>query len=73
MADIGSTCCRPVEALAAMPDTLSNTGAAPWLCAGVTTYNALRRSGALPVHLIAGQGIDGLGHAIPVTEVRELT
>lgn len=52
----------PVEALAAIPDALSDTEAAPLLCAGVTTYNALRHSGALPGDLVAVQGIGGLGH-----------
>jgi len=52
----------PVEALAAIPDTLSDTEAAPLLCAGITTYNALRHSGALPGDLVAVQGIGGLGH-----------
>jgi D-arabinose 1-dehydrogenase-like Zn-dependent alcohol dehydrogenase len=52
----------PVEALAAIPDTLSNVEAAPLLCAGITTYNALRHSGAMPGDLVAVQGIGGLGH-----------
>ena len=52
----------PVEALAAMPDTLGDAEAAPLLCAGITTYNALRHSGALPGDLVAVQGIGGLGH-----------
>ena len=52
----------PVEALAAIPDTLSDVEAAPLLCAGVTTYNALRHSGALPGDLVAIQGVGGLGH-----------
>jgi D-arabinose 1-dehydrogenase-like Zn-dependent alcohol dehydrogenase len=52
----------PVEALAALPETLSDVEAAPLLCAGVTTYNALRHSGALPGDLVAVQGIGGLGH-----------
>jgi len=52
----------PVDALAAIPDTLSDTEAAPLLCAGVTTYNSLRYSGALPGDLVAVQGIGGLGH-----------
>jgi D-arabinose 1-dehydrogenase-like Zn-dependent alcohol dehydrogenase len=51
-----------VEALAAIPDTLSDTEAAPLLCAGITTYNALRHSGAFPGDLVAVQGIGGLGH-----------
>jgi D-arabinose 1-dehydrogenase-like Zn-dependent alcohol dehydrogenase len=52
----------PVEALAAIPDTLSDVEAAPLLCAGITTYNSLRHSGALPGDLVAVQGIGGLGH-----------
>jgi len=52
----------PVEALAAIPDGLSDVEAAPLLCAGVTTFNALRHSGALPGSLGAVQGIGGLGH-----------
>jgi D-arabinose 1-dehydrogenase-like Zn-dependent alcohol dehydrogenase len=49
-----------VEALVSIPETLSDTEAAPLLCAGITTYNALRHSGALPGDLIAVQGIGGL-------------
>ena len=52
----------PIEALAAIPDTLEDTEAAPLLCAGITTYNSLRHSGALPGDLVAVQGIGGLGH-----------
>jgi D-arabinose 1-dehydrogenase-like Zn-dependent alcohol dehydrogenase len=52
----------PVEALVAIPDGLSDVDAAPLLCAGVTTYNALRHSGALPGDLVAVQGVGGLGH-----------
>jgi D-arabinose 1-dehydrogenase-like Zn-dependent alcohol dehydrogenase len=52
----------PIEALVAIPDTLSDTEAAPLLCAGITTYNALRHSGAFPGDLVAVQGIGGLGH-----------
>nr|ALV86496.1 alcohol dehydrogenase GroES domain protein [uncultured bacterium 20] len=52
----------PAEALVAIPDSLSDVDAAPLLCAGITTFNALRRSGALPSDLVAGQGIGGLGH-----------
>jgi len=52
----------PVEALAAIPDTLSDAEAGPLLCAGVTTFNALRHSGASPGDLVAVQGIGGLGH-----------
>jgi D-arabinose 1-dehydrogenase-like Zn-dependent alcohol dehydrogenase len=52
----------PVEALAAIPDSLSDVEAAPLLCAGITTFNALRHSGAMPGDLVAIQGIGGLGH-----------
>src|ERR1700730_2691782 len=52
----------PVEALAAIPETLSDAEAAPLLCAGITTFNALRHSGAKPGDLVAVQGIGGLGH-----------
>src|SRR6202044_1893344 len=52
----------PVEGLVAIPDSLSDVDAAPLLCAGITTYNALRHSGALPGDLVAVQGVGGLGH-----------
>jgi D-arabinose 1-dehydrogenase-like Zn-dependent alcohol dehydrogenase len=52
----------PVEALVAIPESLSDAEAAPLLCAGNTTFNALRRSGALPGDLVAVQGVGGLGH-----------
>ena len=52
----------PVEALAAIPETLSDAEAGPLLCAGITTYNSLRHSGALPGDLVAVQGVGGLGH-----------
>jgi D-arabinose 1-dehydrogenase-like Zn-dependent alcohol dehydrogenase len=52
----------PVEALTAIPESLSDTEAAPLLCAGITTFNALRHSGAMPGDLVAVQGIGGLGH-----------
>ena len=52
----------PVEALVPIPESLSAADAAPLLCAGITTYNALRHSGALPGDLVAVQGIGGLGH-----------
>jgi D-arabinose 1-dehydrogenase-like Zn-dependent alcohol dehydrogenase len=52
----------PVEALAAIPESLTDVEAAPLLCAGITTYNALRHSGAMPGDLVAVQGIGGLGH-----------
>ena len=52
----------PVEALAQMPESLDAAEAAPLLCAGVTTFNSLRHSGAMPNDLVAVQGIGGLGH-----------
>jgi len=52
----------PVEALARMPESLDVAQAAPLMCAGITTFNALRHSGALPSDLVAVQGIGGLGH-----------
>jgi D-arabinose 1-dehydrogenase-like Zn-dependent alcohol dehydrogenase len=52
----------PVEALTAIPENLNDVEAAPLLCAGITTYNALRHSGALPGDLVAVLGIGGLGH-----------
>ena len=52
----------PVEALAAIPESLDAAEAGPLLCAGITTFNALRHSGALPSDLVAVQGIGGLGH-----------
>ena len=52
----------PVEALVAIPESLSAAEAAPLLCAGITTFNALRHSGALPGDLVAVVGIGGLGH-----------
>jgi D-arabinose 1-dehydrogenase-like Zn-dependent alcohol dehydrogenase len=52
----------PADALALIPDELSPVDAAPLLCAGVTTYHALRESGARPGDLVAILGIGGLGH-----------
>lgn len=52
----------PADALARMPDDLAPAEAAPLLCAGVTTYNALRESGARPGDVVAVLGIGGLGH-----------
>src|ERR1700716_1018723 len=48
--------------IASIPDELSSTQAAPLLCAGVTTYNALRNAGLRGGDLVAVQGIGGLGH-----------
>ena len=52
----------PWEAVARLPDELDFIDAGPLLCAGVTTYNALRNSGARPGDTVAIQGIGGLGH-----------
>jgi D-arabinose 1-dehydrogenase-like Zn-dependent alcohol dehydrogenase len=52
----------PAEALAAIPDTLSSADAAPLLCAGITTFNALRNSEARAGDLVAILGLGGLGH-----------
>lgn len=51
-----------VESLARIPDGLGATDAGPLLCAGITTYNALRSSGARAGDTVAIQGIGGLGH-----------
>ena len=50
------------SALAAIPDDLADEDAAPLLCAGITTYNALRNSGARGGDLVAILGVGGLGH-----------
>jgi D-arabinose 1-dehydrogenase-like Zn-dependent alcohol dehydrogenase len=52
----------PIEALASIPDELEAAAAAPLLCAGITTFNALRNSGARPGDIVAIHGIGGLGH-----------
>jgi D-arabinose 1-dehydrogenase-like Zn-dependent alcohol dehydrogenase len=52
----------PETAVAAMPEGIDATVAGPLLCAGVTTYNALRKAGAASGDLVAIQGIGGLGH-----------
>src|SRR5262249_7511510 len=61
----------PVEALVALPEGLTDAETAPLLCAGITTYDALRRlttydalrrSGAMPGDLVAVLGVGGLGH-----------
>src|SRR5437868_13753297 len=52
----------PHEAVARIPDDIGATEAAPLLCAGITTYNALRNSGARSGETVAVQGIGGLGH-----------
>jgi D-arabinose 1-dehydrogenase-like Zn-dependent alcohol dehydrogenase len=52
----------PIEALATIPDELEAAAAAPLLCAGITTFNALRNSGARAGDRVAILGIGGLGH-----------
>ncbi|MEW6270450.1 MAG: alcohol dehydrogenase [Thermodesulfobacteriota bacterium] len=52
----------PVTAVARVPDDLQAADAAPLLCAGVTTFNALRNGGARPGDLVAVHGLGGLGH-----------
>jgi D-arabinose 1-dehydrogenase-like Zn-dependent alcohol dehydrogenase len=52
----------PVDALAVIPDELSAEDAAPLLCAGITTFNALRNAGAVAGDRAAILGIGGLGH-----------
>ena len=52
----------PAEALAAIPDELPAEEAGPFMCAGVTVFNALRNSGGRPGDIVAVQGIGGLGH-----------
>lgn len=52
----------PASALARVPEELSATDAAPLACAGVTTFNSLRRSSARPGELVAILGLGGLGH-----------
>ena len=52
----------PADAPARIPDALSATDAGPMACAGVTTYNGLRRSSARPGDLVAVLGLGGLGH-----------
>lgn len=52
----------PASALALIPEGLSAVEAAPLMCAGVTTFNPLRNSGARPGDLVAVLGVGGLGH-----------
>jgi D-arabinose 1-dehydrogenase-like Zn-dependent alcohol dehydrogenase len=52
----------PASAVARMPEGLSPVEAGPLMCAGVTTFNALRNSGAVPGDLVAVLGVGGLGH-----------
>jgi D-arabinose 1-dehydrogenase-like Zn-dependent alcohol dehydrogenase len=50
------------RAIASIPDELTSAEAAPLLCAGITTYNALRNAGLRGGDLVAVQGVGGLGH-----------
>lgn len=52
----------PAMALATVPESLVSSEAGPLLCAGITTFNALRNSGAKPPAVVAVLGIGGLGH-----------
>ena len=52
----------PANSVARVPDGLAATDAGPLMCAGITTFNALRNSGARPGDLVAVHGIGGLGH-----------
>lgn len=52
----------PANVLAVVPKELSSVEAAPLMCAGVTTYNALRHTDAMPGDLVAILGLGGLGH-----------
>ena len=52
----------PATALARVPDDLSSVEAAPLMCAGITTFNALRNSDARPGEVVAVLGLGGLGH-----------
>jgi D-arabinose 1-dehydrogenase-like Zn-dependent alcohol dehydrogenase len=52
----------PATALARVPDDLAAVESAPLMCAGITTFNALRNSGARPGDVVAVLGIGGLGH-----------
>src|SRR5437870_4811691 len=58
----GENMIAPVSAVARFPDTLSPSAAAPLMCAGLTTFNALRNSGARPGDVVAVLGLGGLGH-----------
>jgi len=52
----------PAGALALVPEDLSAIAAGPLMCAGITTFNSLRHSGARPGDLVAVLGVGGLGH-----------
>ena len=62
MAAIREYMVAPVEPRVRMPKSLDAAEAAPLMCTGITTFNALRHSDALPSYLVALQGIGGLGH-----------
>lgn len=52
----------PAQTLARIPESLNEVDAAPLLCAGITTFNALRNSGVRPGEVVAVLGLGGLGH-----------
>jgi D-arabinose 1-dehydrogenase-like Zn-dependent alcohol dehydrogenase len=52
----------PLEAVTPVPESLNDVEAAPLLCAGIATYNALRHGGTMPGDLVAVLGVGGLGH-----------
>ncbi|WP_333773603.1 alcohol dehydrogenase [Streptomyces sp. IBSBF 3136] len=58
----GEKVIAPVDALARIPEGVSASDAGPMACAGVTTFNGLRRSAARPGDLVAVLGLGGLGH-----------
>ncbi|MDP9408759.1 MAG: alcohol dehydrogenase catalytic domain-containing protein [Actinomycetota bacterium] len=58
----GDAMLAPADTLAAIPDALSDTDAAPLMCAGVTTFHGLRESGARAGDVVAVLGLGGLGH-----------
>lgn len=62
MEDMRKVMIAEARGIASIPDELSSAEAAPLLCAGVTTYNALRNAGLRGGDLVAVQGIGGLGH-----------
>jgi len=61
----------PVEAGVGIPDTLNNVEAAPLLCAGVTTFDALRHSGALPGNFAALTGVRPMTETYPLEKAGE--
>ena len=62
MAGMLDSVIAPTESLASIPEQFSPVEAPPLVCAGVTTFNALRNSGARAGDLVAILGIGGLGH-----------